>query len=159
MVTHIPKCFELYKSVKIFTGQGVERNNDIARGVILRKSNKWDSAGDVLRQEQRQWELRNHEREACGYVKRKSTSWDEEITRTRQKRHKSHSNQQSSEGQVEQPSSSQPEPTSLNTPDFSKMTLKELKNELKLRNAKGFSKKNKVELIQQLEEICQQGNI
>jgi len=38
-------------------------------------------------------------------------------------------------------------------------TLKELKNELKLRNAKGLSKKNKAELIQQLEEICQQGNI
>ena len=39
------------------------------------------------------------------------------------------------------------------------MTLKELKNELKLRNAKGLSQKNKAELIQKLKEICQQGNI
>ena len=43
-IAHIPWFFELYKSVKIFTGQGVERNNDMARSVILRKSNKWDSA-------------------------------------------------------------------------------------------------------------------
>ena len=37
--------------VTIFTVQGVEKNNDVARAIILRKSNKWDSAGDVLRQE------------------------------------------------------------------------------------------------------------
>jgi len=36
------------------------------------------------------------------------------------------------------------------------MTIKELKNELKQRNAKGSSQKNKAELIKQLEEICQQ---
>ena len=60
-----PIFFELYKSIKIFTGQGVERNNDMARGVILRKSNKWDSAGDVLRQEQRHWKLHGHERDSC----------------------------------------------------------------------------------------------
>ena len=46
------KRFELHKSVKIFTGQGVDKNNDAARAISLRKSNKWDSAGDVLRQEQ-----------------------------------------------------------------------------------------------------------
>ena len=50
MVTHIPKFFELHKSVKIFTGQEVEKNNDVALAIILRKSNKWDSAGDVLQQ-------------------------------------------------------------------------------------------------------------
>ena len=74
MVTHIPKFLEMYKTLKIFTGQGVERHNDMARGVIVRKSNKWDSAGDVLHQEQRQWNLQNHEREARSYEKRKSTT-------------------------------------------------------------------------------------
>ena len=74
MVAHIPRFFELYRSVKIFTGQGVERNNDMARGVILRKSNKLtNSAGDVLCLEQQQWELRTHEREARSYVKRKES--------------------------------------------------------------------------------------
>ena len=60
---------------------------------------------------------------------------------------------QSSEVQNEQPPT---QSTSLNT-DFSKMTVKELKNELKQRNAKGFSQNNKAELIKQL-KICQQEN-
>jgi len=129
MVTHIPKFLELYKSVKIVTGQGVERNNDMARSVILRKSNKRDSAEDVLRQEQRQWELRNHEREARVYLKRNNTYWDEGIKEARQKRHRSHSYEQSSEtDQLEPPNLSQP--TNPDYPEFSKMTIGELKAEL-----------------------------
>ena len=38
----------------------------------------------------------------------------------------------------------------------SKMTIKELKAELKRRNAQGFSQKNKSELLKQLKEICQE---
>jgi hypothetical protein len=34
MVYHIPKFFELYKTVKVFTGQGIERNNDVARNIV-----------------------------------------------------------------------------------------------------------------------------
>ena len=86
-----PLVFSVYKSVEIFTGQGVERNNDIACSVILRKSNKWDSAGDVLRQEQQQWEPRDHERETRVYVKRKETYWNLEIKESRQTKAKSHS--------------------------------------------------------------------
>jgi len=52
----------MYKTVKIFTGQDVERNNDVARSIVLRKSNKWDSIGDVFRQKTRQWRLKNRER-------------------------------------------------------------------------------------------------
>ena len=31
---NIPKFFELYKTVKVFTGQGIERNNDVARNIV-----------------------------------------------------------------------------------------------------------------------------
>ena len=41
MVAHINRFFELPKSDKIFTGQGVEKNNEMAHGIILQKSNKW----------------------------------------------------------------------------------------------------------------------
>ena len=78
MVKHIPSFFELHKSVKIFTGQGVEKK-DMAHEIVLRKSNKGDSAGDVLRQERRQWELKRHEREVQNYTKRKESYWDVEI--------------------------------------------------------------------------------
>lgn len=95
-------------------------------------------------------ELRNHERDARVYVKRKEAYWDEEIKQTRQKRNKSHhSNQELTEAQIEHPNTEQ---SSTNN---DKMTINELKIELKQRNAKGFSHKNKAELIKQLEEICQ----
>ena len=59
-VTLIPKFFEPRNSVKIFTGQGVKKNNDVGRVITLRKSNEWDFAGDILQQEQHQWELKEH---------------------------------------------------------------------------------------------------
>ena len=140
--------------VTIFTGQGVEKNNDVARARILRKSNKWDSAGDVLRQEQRQWELKEHEREVRNYTKRKESYWDVEIKENRKKARVNLSQdplQQSIEAQNEHPL---PESITTDT-SCSYMTVKQLKDELKKRNAKGFNNKDKAELIKQLEEICQ----
>ena len=43
--------------VKPFTGHEFEKNNDSARYVVLRKSNKKDAAADVLKLESRQWKL------------------------------------------------------------------------------------------------------
>lgn len=138
----------------------MERNNDMARGVILRKSNKWDSAGDVLRLEQRQWELRDHERDlAHSYVKRKESYWDGEIKESRQKRNKSHSHLQSSEVHDQQSYTCSTNVPATGNTEFSKMTVHQLRDELKKRNATGFSKKNKAELIKQLEEICQGENV
>ena len=59
MVYHIPKFLEAYKTVKIFSGQGVEKNNDMARSIVLRKSNKWDGAGDYATLERRQVKCRS----------------------------------------------------------------------------------------------------
>ena len=75
MVQHFPKFLELYGSIKIFTGQGVEKNNDVARSIVLRKSNKWDSACDVLRHEKRQWELQDCERKPRVYTQRNEMYW------------------------------------------------------------------------------------
>ena len=47
MVQHFPRFLELRRSIMIFTGHGLEKDNDVARSqMMLRKSNKWDSAGD-----------------------------------------------------------------------------------------------------------------
>ena len=115
-----------------------------------------DSAGDVLRQERRQWELKEHEREVRNYMKRKESYWNVEVKEA-QKRAKINLTehlQQPSEAQNEQP----PTQSTSSDTDFSKMTGKELKNELKHRSANGFSQKNKAELIKQLEEICKPEN-
>ncbi|XP_048589349.1 uncharacterized protein LOC116615043 [Nematostella vectensis] len=71
LFAHVPFFVEKYKCIKIFTGQGVEKNNDVARSVLHRKSNKWDSVGDILKQEFRQWELKHKEREKRKYEKKK----------------------------------------------------------------------------------------
>lgn len=49
LVAHVPHFLLNYKSLKIFTGRGVEKNNDSARNVVLHKSNNYDCVGDVLR--------------------------------------------------------------------------------------------------------------
>jgi hypothetical protein len=59
------------KTVKLFSGQGVEKNNDVARSIVLRKSNNWDAAADVLKLESRQWDLRKQERAKRMYTKKK----------------------------------------------------------------------------------------
>ena len=79
LVYHIPMFLKTFKSVKLFTGQGVEKNNDVARNVVLHKSNKRNAAADVLKLEFRQWELRDQERTKRSYCKKNMTYWDTEI--------------------------------------------------------------------------------
>lgn len=55
LFAHVPYFLYTPKSLKVFTGQGVEKNNDSARNVVLRKSNQYDSVADILKIENRQW--------------------------------------------------------------------------------------------------------
>ena len=86
MVYHIPKFLTNYQTVKVFTGQGVERNNDVARSTVLRKSNKWDATSNVLRLESRQWQLRQHERNKRQYEKSNINYWTKDILQARQQK-------------------------------------------------------------------------
>ena len=84
----------------------------------------------MLRQEQRQWELKEHEREARNYTKCKESYWQTEIKENRKRAKANLSRehlQQSSEAQTEHPPT---QSTSTDT-DFSQMTVRELKEELK----------------------------
>ena len=76
MVAHVPWFLQMYKTIKVFTGQGVEKNNDVARSIVLRKSQHYDSVGDVLGHEARQWALRSVERDTRKYVKRNANYWE-----------------------------------------------------------------------------------
>ncbi|XP_028417141.1 uncharacterized protein LOC114541415 [Dendronephthya gigantea] len=159
MVQHVPRFFELHHSIKQFTGQGVEKNNDVARSVVLRKSNKRDSTGDVLRMEQRQWELRGHERKARIYNKTNMGYWNNEIKENRQRLKRQTLRTEASDDCNEQHSvvleQELPHFSTVNAMDFEKMTTTALREQLKLRSAHGYSKKRKTELIDQLRQICQ----
>ena len=69
MVYHAPLFLTNYGSLKIFTGQGVKKNNDFARTTVLKKSN-WNAPADVLRIEARRWALQGNERKKQQYNKR-----------------------------------------------------------------------------------------
>ena len=63
MVYHVPNFLKMFKSVKLFTGQGVEKNNDVARSTVLRKSkNGMVLRMYILKHEARLWELKHRER-------------------------------------------------------------------------------------------------
>ena len=83
MVYQIPRFPEGYQTIKLFTGQGVEKNNDMARAIVVRKSKNWDAPTDILRLESRQWELRESERSKRSYTKKNSTYWEEDLRETR----------------------------------------------------------------------------
>ena len=86
MVFHVPIFMKEFHSVKTFTGQGVEKNNDVARNVVLRKSNKQDAAADIIKLESRQWHLQSCERTKRSYVKHNAHYWDKDIIEKRRKK-------------------------------------------------------------------------
>ena len=172
MVQHFPKFLELHRSVKIFTGQGVEKNNDVARGIVLRKSNKWDATADVLRHEKRQWELKECERRPRRDIrenrkKRKRVSVEQQINEASVENQTNADISSPGSGPIPEapltanlstgtstnPSASTS--TSSSIVDFSRLNIKQLRQELRNRNGKGFSRKNKAELIEQLKQIQQ----
>ena len=53
---HVPIVVKQNSTMKQFTGQGVEKNND-AKRLLFQKSNKWNAARDVLHLELRQLAL------------------------------------------------------------------------------------------------------
>ena len=54
---------------------GVEKNNDVACNVVLRKSNNWDTPADVLRCEHRLQLLCKYERTKRKYNKHDDNFW------------------------------------------------------------------------------------
>jgi len=67
-------------------GQGVEKNNDMARNVVLHKSNNQNAAADVLKLESRQWELCERERSKRTYSKKNLAYWDRNQRKKEKKR-------------------------------------------------------------------------
>ena len=53
----------------------MEKNNDVARATVLRKSNNWDSPAEVLRKEHRLMALKGRERKKRTYTKVNEEFW------------------------------------------------------------------------------------
>lgn len=149
MVAHVPWFLSKYKNVKIFTGQGVEKNNDVARSIVLRKSH-FDSPADILKHEARQWALKHVQRDPRKYTKHKASYWQNTIFEKRARKQEPissdmQSNQPTVEVESNQPTVSNNELN--NNVNLQAMTVVQIKNELKQRKVKGYQKKTKKELI------------
>lgn len=78
---HVPLFIRKFPTLKQFTGQGVEKNNDDAERIFFQKSNKWNAARDVLLLESRQLALQSHEGEKRKYPKKTDYYWEDGIAR------------------------------------------------------------------------------
>jgi hypothetical protein len=85
---HVPRFLKQEMAVKRFTGQGIEKINDIVRSIYHNKSNKHDACSEALLALKRIDRLQHHEREPQKYVKRANNYWDNDIyvQRKKQKR-------------------------------------------------------------------------
>ena len=72
--------------IKCFTGQGVEKTNDVIRRLYHHKSNKYDACKDGLQAVKRLDELQEFERRPRKYKFCDKEYWESGITEERQKR-------------------------------------------------------------------------
>ena len=86
LVYHVPKFLSDEQGLKIFTGQGVEKTNDVVRVVYQRKSNKLDSCKDTLMALKRRDLLVAYEKKPNSYNKHDDAYWTQQISEDRRKR-------------------------------------------------------------------------
>lgn len=86
LVYHVPKFLCDEQGLKIFTGQGVEKTNDVVRAVYQRKINKLDSCKDTLMALKRRDVLVQYEKKPNSYSKHDDAYWTQQITEDRRKR-------------------------------------------------------------------------
>lgn len=84
LLYHIPYFISMYGSLKMFSDQGVEKNNNIVKMIHRRKSSKWDGPTDALKVRKR---LEFAHQENVGRVKRQynkqSDWWERDMHTTR----------------------------------------------------------------------------
>lgn len=86
LVYHVPKLLDGDGGVKIFTGQGVEKTNDVVRNIYHKKCNKHDACADSLLALKRLDYLADQERKPNSYNKRDNEYWTTTIFEDRRKR-------------------------------------------------------------------------
>uniref|UniRef100_A0A1X7V217 Uncharacterized protein n=1 Tax=Amphimedon queenslandica TaxID=400682 RepID=A0A1X7V217_AMPQE len=85
MAYHVPLLMRRHKGIKRFTGQGVEKNNDLAKKLYF-SSNHQDAARDILLTEGHIEELQQgSKRQKRRYNKKDNEYWQDDIRQKRRK--------------------------------------------------------------------------
>lgn len=88
MLYHVPQLLQSEVPLKRFSGQGIEKINDIARSIYHNKSNKHDACCEALQAIKRIDRLQMFEREKNNYKKKNNDYWTAEIFERKNKRAK-----------------------------------------------------------------------
>lgn len=86
LMYHVPKLLKFENSLKSFTGQGVEKNNDIVRAIYHNKSNRHDACKEAIQALKRIDHLQEYERDPREYKKQNNNYWNVEIYEQRRKK-------------------------------------------------------------------------
>ncbi|XP_028410515.1 uncharacterized protein LOC114533214 isoform X1 [Dendronephthya gigantea] len=86
LLYHVPRFIKDEKSLKSFTGQGIEKINDVVRAIYHNKSNRHDACKEAILALRRIDNLQNFERIPHQYKKQDNTYWSNEIFEQRRKK-------------------------------------------------------------------------
>lgn len=86
LVYHVPKFLKEKNAMKRFTGQGIEKINDLMRSFYHNKSNRHDACTEALLAIKRIDRLQEYERQPHEYKKKKAEYWTKDIFEQRKKR-------------------------------------------------------------------------
>jgi hypothetical protein len=86
LVYHVPRFLSDVDGMKIFTGQGVERTNDVVWSICHKKCNKQDACKDSLLALKRMDHLADYEAQPNTYLKQNDIYWTKTIFDDRRKR-------------------------------------------------------------------------
>jgi hypothetical protein len=86
LLYHVPRFIKDDTSFKSFTGQGIEKINDVVRAIYHNKSNRHDACKEAMQALRRIDNLQDFERMPHQYQKQDNTYWSNEIFEQRRKR-------------------------------------------------------------------------
>ena len=85
LVYHMPFLSGLHLGLTKFSGQGMEKANEIAKSIHHQHSNKIDACANILKGSMRQLQLKHMQTECREYSKRNLVYWREDIFKKRQR--------------------------------------------------------------------------
>ena len=86
LVYHVPRFIKDEQCLKSFTGQGIEKINDVVRAIYHNKSNHHDPCKEAMQALRRIDNLQDFERKPHEYKKQHDEYWSNKIFEERRKR-------------------------------------------------------------------------
>ncbi len=126
LVYHVPYILQLYGNVDIFSGQSLEKNNDIIKVIHMKKTRKWDATMEALKLKKRleRAEELSLARKIRGYEKKDEKYWNHTIHILRK------SQRNAIKDEIAATVTAPATPVSVNIKSFKALSAKEIKQKI-----------------------------